>query len=76
MFSFDLLINTLVAGVLLGGFYAAVALGISVAFGLLDVVNIAHPTFVILGSYAAYATNTTFGLDPVLSGVLFTPIFF
>ena len=76
MFSFELLVNALVAGLLLGGFYAAVALGICIAFGLLDVVNIAHPTFVILGSYATYVTNTSFGLDPVLSGVIFTPVFF
>ena len=49
MFSLDLLLNALVAGVLLGGFYAAVSLGIGVTFGLLVVVNIAHPVFVILG---------------------------
>jgi branched-chain amino acid transport system permease protein len=65
-----------VAGVLLGGFYAAVSLGVSVAFGLLDIVNIAHPAFVILGSYAAYATNRSFGLDPVLAGLVFTPLFY
>jgi branched-chain amino acid transport system permease protein len=76
VFSFELLVNALVAGLLLGGFYAAVALGLSIAFGLLEVVNIAHPTFVILGSYAAYVMNTSFGLDPVLAGVLFTPVFF
>ncbi len=76
MFSFELLVNALVAGLLLGGFYAAVALGLSIAFGLLEVVNIAHPTFVILGSYAAYVMNTSFGMDPVLAGVLFTPVFF
>ena len=76
MFSFDLLLNVVVAGVLLGGFYAAVSLGISVSFGLLDIVNIAHPAFVILGSYAAYAANSSFGLDPILTGVLFTPLFY
>jgi len=41
--SLDLLANAVVAGILLGGFYAAVSLGVSIAFGLLDVVNIAHP---------------------------------
>jgi len=76
VFSFDLLLNVVVAGVLLGGFYAAVSLGISLSFGLLDVVNIAHPVFVILGSYAAYAANSSFGLDPILTGVLFTPLFY
>ena len=76
MFSFDLLLNAVVAGVLLGGFYAAVSLGLSVTFGLLDVVNIAHPAFVIAGAYAAYALNASFGLDPILAGLIFTPIFY
>ncbi|MBI4629635.1 MAG: branched-chain amino acid ABC transporter permease [Candidatus Rokubacteria bacterium] len=76
MFSLDLLLNAIVAGILLGGFYAAVTLGISVAFGLLDIVNIAHPVFVILGSYTAYAMNRFLGLDPILTGLLFTPVFY
>jgi branched-chain amino acid transport system permease protein len=76
MFSLDLFLNAIVAGILLGGFYAAVSLGISVSFGLLDIVNIAHPAFVILGSYTAYAMNRFFGFDPLLTGLLFTPIFY
>lgn len=74
--SSELLLNAVAAGLLLGGFYAAVSLGISVAFGLLDVVNIAHPVFVILGAYAAYVMNSTFGWDPVLAGLAFTPVFY
>jgi len=65
-----------VAGLLLGGFYAAVSLGVSLIFGLLDIANIAQPAFVILGSYAAYVMNSAFGFDPILSGLLFTPVFF
>ena len=76
MFSWDLVANAVVAGILLGGFYAAVSLGASLTFGLLDVVNIAHPAFVILGAYAAYVMNSSFGLDPILTGVLFTPLFY
>jgi branched-chain amino acid transport system permease protein len=76
VFSLDLLLNALVAGVLLGGFYAAVSLGISITFGLLDVVNIAHPIFVILGAYTAFTLNSTWGVDPLVAGVLFIPIFF
>jgi branched-chain amino acid transport system permease protein len=76
VFSWELLANTLVAGLLLGGFYAAVSLGISLIFGLLDIANIAQPAFLILGSYAAYVMNTAFGLDPILTGVLFTPLFY
>lgn len=76
MFSFEMLMNSVVAGLLLGGFYAAVTLGLSLAFGLLDIVNIAHPVFVILGSYAAFVMYETFGLDPILAGVIFTPVFY
>lgn len=76
MFSLDLLLNALVAGILLGGFYAVVSLGISIAFGLLDIVNIAHPVFVMLGSYVAYILNAQLGFDPVLTGLLFTPVFY
>src|SRR5215470_14595650 len=50
----DLLSNAIVAGLLLGGFYAAVTAGISISFGMLDIVNIAHPAFIIMGSYVAY----------------------
>ena len=42
----ELLLNAIVSGLLLGGFYAAVALGLAIAFGQLDIVNIAHPAFV------------------------------
>ena len=76
MFSIELLLNALVAGVLLGGFYAAVSLGLTVAFGQLNIVNIAHPAFVILGSYIAYMCNSAWGLDPILVGIAFAPVFF
>jgi len=47
--SLDLLGNALVSGLLLGGFYAAVTIGVSISFGMLDIVNIAHPAFIIVG---------------------------
>ena len=59
IFSFDLLINAIVSGILIGGFYAAVTAGVSLSFGILDIVNIAHPAFIILGSYIAYIVNAT-----------------
>jgi branched-chain amino acid transport system permease protein len=74
--AWDLLANAVIAGLLLGGYYAAVSLGISIIFGLLDIANIAQPAFLILGSYAAYVMNSTFGLDPILTGLLFTPVFY
>jgi branched-chain amino acid transport system permease protein len=74
--SFDLLVSALIAGLLLGGFYAAVTVGISISFGILDIVNIAHPAFIILGSYIAYILNDRFGLDPILIGILVLPLFY
>ncbi len=76
MFSADLLANAVVAGLLLGGFYAAVAIGLAIVFGQLDIVNIAHPAFIIVGAYTAYILNSRFGFDPVLIGVAAAPIFF
>ena len=76
MFTPELLMNAVVAGLMLGAFYAAVALGLSITFGQLDIVNIAHPTFVILGSFVAYIVNENFGIDPVLIGVAFVPVFY
>jgi len=74
--SFDLLGNAIVSGLLLGGFYAAVTIGVSISFGMLDIVNIAHPAFIILGSYIAYIANTTFGIDPILAAVIALPAFY
>jgi branched-chain amino acid transport system permease protein len=74
--SFNLLINAIVAGLLLGGFYAAVTAGVSISFGILDIVNIAHPAFVILGSYLAYFVSTNAGFDPILAGILMVPAFY
>jgi branched-chain amino acid transport system permease protein len=72
----DLLINAIIAGLLLGGFYAAVTVGISIAFGILDIVNIAHPAFIILGSYIAYIVNQTLGVDPILTAIMVLPAFY
>ena len=72
----ELLINAIIAGLLLGGFYAAVTVGISISFGILDIVNIAHPAFIILGSYIAYIANQTLGLDPILTAFLVLPAFY
>jgi branched-chain amino acid transport system permease protein len=73
---YDLIVNALVAGLLLGAFYAAVTVGISISFGILDIVNIAHPGFVILGSYIAYIVNLWLGIDPILASILMLPAFY
>ena len=76
IFSYDLLINAIVSGILIGGFYAAVTCGVSISFGILDIVNIAHPAFIILGSYVAYIVNVTYGFDPILTAIVMLPLFY
>ena len=75
-FPIELLINAIIAGLLLGGFYAAVTAGISISFGILDIVNIAHPAFIILGAYIAYIINQNFGIDPILVSIIVLPAFY
>ncbi len=75
MFS-ELLLNALSSGILLGGFYAAVTVGLAISFGMLDIGNLAHPAFVVLGSFCAYVLNRQLGMDPILASVLMTPVFF
>ena len=71
----QLLIEALIAGILLGCFYAAMSVGLSVAFGLLDVPHIAHPAFLVLGAYGVFMLSGS-GVDPLLAGVLLVPVFF
>jgi len=71
----ELLYEAILAGILLGCFYAAVSLGLSIAFGLLDVPHIAHPAFLVLGAFATYVL-VGYGLDPIVGGVLLMPLFF
>ena len=72
----ELLVNAVVAGLLLGGLYAAVSVGIAISFGMLDIANLAHPAFIILGSFVAYVANDSLGIDPILTGIVALPVFF
>jgi branched-chain amino acid transport system permease protein len=75
-FPVQLFVDALVSGVLLGIFYAALAIGISISFGMLDVVNIAHPAFIVLGSFLAFKAQQMLGLDPLVAGLIIAPLFF
>ena len=68
LFSMDLLFEAVVTGVLLGCFYAAVSIGLSVSFGLLDVPHVAHPAFLVLASYGVYFLNDSYDIDPLVAG--------
>ena len=74
-FSFDLLLEAVVFGVLLGCFYAAVSIGLSVSFGLLDVPHVAHPAILVFGSYCTWLLGR-YGFDPIAAGIVLMPAFF
>ena len=63
-------------GILLGGLYVLIALGLSLVFGVMKVINVAHGDWVILGSYFAYTAMTMLGIDPFLSLVIGIPLLF
>jgi branched-chain amino acid transport system permease protein len=75
LFSLELLLEAILFGVLLGCFYAAVSIGLSVSFGLLDVPHVAHPAVMVFGSYCTYLLGR-YGLDPILAGLVLMPLFF
>jgi branched-chain amino acid transport system permease protein len=63
-------------GILLGGLYAMIALGLSMVFGVMRLLNVAHGDLVIFGSYFAFAIMTNLGMDPILSLVIGMPVLF
>ena len=66
----------IVMGILLGGLYAVIALGLSLVFGVVKEINIAHGDLVILGSYFGYVAMTVLGIDPILSLIIGMPLLF
>jgi branched-chain amino acid transport system permease protein len=60
----ELLWQILVNGILLGGLYALMALGLSLVWGVLNIVNLAHGAFIMLGAYVCYYLFTGLALDP------------
>jgi len=70
------LATPIVMGILLGGLYAVIALGLSLVFGVIKEINIAHGDLVILGSYFGYVAMTAIGIDPILSLLIGMPLLF
>lgn len=62
----DLLAQILVNGILLGGLYAVMAQGLALVWGVLNIVNLAHGAFIMLGAYASWYLYTDLGVDPFL----------
>ena len=63
----ELFWQDLVNGILAGGIFAVVALGFSLVWGIMNIINLAHGAFVMLGAYTAYVLFTTWHVDPFVS---------
>jgi branched-chain amino acid transport system permease protein len=69
-------INTLAQGVLLGGLYALYGTGLSLIFGVMRVVNLAHGDFIVVAAYLALVATQLLGLPPLVSLLLVAPLMF
>jgi branched-chain amino acid transport system permease protein len=65
-----------ISGVLLGGIYAILAIGLSLTWGMLKVINLAHFALAFMAAYLTYQISTSSGLDPFLMLIIVTPLFF
>jgi branched-chain amino acid transport system permease protein len=70
------LISALLSGVLLGGLFAITALGLSLVFGVMRLVNIVHGELIVLGAYIALELTRHGGLDPLLTILIVAPVLF
>jgi branched-chain amino acid transport system permease protein len=67
-------INVIVQGVLIGGLYAMFAAGLSLIFGVMRLVNIAHGDFIVLAAYMALVATAALGLNPIAAAVIVAPV--
>jgi len=69
----ELLIQTLINGILIGGLYAVMMLGFSVIWGVMGVINLAHGDFLMVGAYMTWVLNKQYGWEPFLALLLVMP---
>ena len=69
-------VNLVISALLLAGVYAAMAVGMTVIYGVMKIVNLAHAGFLMLGAYFVYELYERGGIDPLLGVVLAFPVFF
>ncbi|MEM7532708.1 MAG: branched-chain amino acid ABC transporter permease [Chloroflexota bacterium] len=72
----DAILQALLQGILLGGFYAVMVLGFSIIWGVMGVINLAHGEYLMIGAYLAWIFSTYLGMDPFMSLIIIMPIMF
>lgn len=71
-----LLIQAVILGILAGGVYALMASGLTLAFGVMKVINVAAGAVIVVGAYLSYSLLSRFGIDPFLSILILMPAMF
>ena len=69
-------VQSLASGVLMGALYAMIGIGLTIVFGVMRIINLAHGEMVMAGMFAAYLGQKHWGLDPFLSILLWAPVLF
>jgi branched-chain amino acid transport system permease protein len=72
----ETLVQAVINGLLIGGIYALVSIGVTLIFGVVKIVNFAQGEFVMIGMYLSFFLATQFGIDPVPSLVVTMPVLF
>jgi branched-chain amino acid transport system permease protein len=75
-FSLELIVQSLITGILIGGVYSLVATGLNLIFGVMGIINFAHGSLMMLGMYVALFAFSFFKLDPYFSIILSVPLLF
>ena len=68
--------QAIVTGLLIGGVYGLVAMGLTLIFGVLDIINFAHGALLTVGMYGTFVLYDRFGIDPYLAILIVAPLFF
>jgi branched-chain amino acid transport system permease protein len=69
-------VNLLISAILLAGIYAVMSLGMTIIYGVMKIINLAHPGIMMLGAYFAYEWFERTGLNPIIAALLSVPVFF
>lgn len=73
---YDLLIQTIINGILIGGLYGVMVLGFSVIWGVMGVINLAHGDFLMVGAYMTWVLNKQYGWEPFAALLVVMPVMF
>lgn len=72
----EIALQSLVSGLLTGSLYAMMAVGLTIIFGVMRIINLAHGDMVMLGMFGAFWAHSLWGVDPFVSGLLWVPLLF